>query len=213
MTEEITGLVYDIQGFSVQDGPGIRTTVFLKGCPLRCPWCHSPESQSFKPQLSWISMRCIGTEVCQERCIKACSKNAIEKGKMGVNTQTQQPIQYIHVNRTLCDDCGECTSVCHPHAIYTCGERYTVEEIMKKVRADKSFFEHSGGGVNLENELPAGHPQVEGGLAVVAIPGARGELPGVHTWSPSFSAFASSVRILPCTRLTVLWTVVRDTPR
>jgi len=149
MTEEITGLVYDIQGFSVQDGPGIRTTVFLKGCPLRCPWCHSPESQSFKPQLSWISMRCIGTEVCEERCIKACSKNAIEKGKMGVNTQTQQPIQYIHVNRTICDDCGECTSVCHPHAIYTCGERYTVEDIMKKARADKSFYDHSGGGVTI----------------------------------------------------------------
>jgi len=78
MSQELTGMVYDIQGFSVQDGPGIRTTVFLKGCPLRCPWCHSPESQAFHPQLSWISMRCIGTELCQERCIKALIKFDIQ---------------------------------------------------------------------------------------------------------------------------------------
>ena len=159
MSQELTGMVYDIQGFSVQDGPGIRTTVFLKGCPLRCPWCHSPESQSFKPQLSWISMRCIGTEVCDERCIKACSKKAIEKGAMGTNTQTQQPIQYIHVDRKLCDDCGECVDVCHPHAIYICGQRYTVEDIMKKVRADKTFFEHSGGGVTVSGGEALSQPE------------------------------------------------------
>ena len=62
-----TGRLYDIQGFSVQDGPGIRTTAFLKGCPLRCPWCHSPESQAFYPQLSWVNMRCQGTALCESR--------------------------------------------------------------------------------------------------------------------------------------------------
>ncbi len=149
MSQEIKGMVYDIQGFSVQDGPGIRTTVFLKGCPLRCPWCHSPESQSFKPQLSWISMRCIGTEVCEERCIKACPNNALEYGPIGKNSQTQENIQLVHVKRELCVNCGECAKVCHPHALYICGQEYTVEEIMKKVRADKSFFEFSGGGVTI----------------------------------------------------------------
>ncbi len=149
MSQELTGMVYDIQGFSVQDGPGIRTTVFLKGCPLRCPWCHSPESQAFHPQLSWISMRCIGTELCQERCIKACPKGAIEYGPKGKNSATQEEIQLVHVNRELCDNCGECAKVCHPHALYICGQKYTVEEIMKKVRADKSFFEFSGGGVTV----------------------------------------------------------------
>ena len=90
----IVGKLYDIQGFSVQDGPGIRTTAFLKGCPLRCPWCHSPESQQFYPQLSWIDMRCQGTELCEERCMKACPKNAIEYGKTGKNRQMTHPCGY-----------------------------------------------------------------------------------------------------------------------
>jgi len=149
MSQEITGMIYDIQGFSVNDGPGIRTTVFLKGCPLRCPWCHSPESQKFYPQLSWISMRCIGTEVCQERCIKACPKGALEYGDVGVNSQTQQSVQYIHVKRDLCDNCGKCAEVCYPHALYLCGENYTVDEVLKKVLKDRHFFENSGGGVTI----------------------------------------------------------------
>ena len=147
--EEVSGLLYDIQPFSVQDGPGIRTTVFLKGCPLHCPWCHSPESQAFYPQISWISMRCSGTEVCGESCLKACTKNALEKGDMGVDTLTQTPIQYVHVNRKLCDNCGDCAVDCYPKALSVCGTRYTVEEVMKKVRSDKSFFEFSGGGVTV----------------------------------------------------------------
>ena len=149
MAEEVSGLIYDIQAFSVQDGPGIRTTVFLKGCPLHCPWCHSPESQAFYPQLSWISMRCVGTEVCEESCLKACTKNALEKGAMGVDTATQTPIQYVHVDRKLCDNCGDCVTGCYPKALYICGTRYTVEEVMQKVRPDKSFFDRSGGGVTV----------------------------------------------------------------
>ena len=147
--EQVSGLLYDIQSFSVQDGPGIRTTVFLKGCPLHCPWCHSPESQAFYPQISWISMRCSGTEVCGESCLKACTKGALEKGEMGVNTLTQEPIQYVHVNRKLCDNCGDCAVDCYPKALFVCGTRYTVEEVMKKVRQDKAFFERSGGGVTV----------------------------------------------------------------
>ena len=94
-------------------------------------------------------MRCIGTEVCEERCIEACPKNALEYGPIGKNSQTQEPIQLVHVKRDLCDNCGECAKVCHPHALYIYGQEYTVEEIMKKVRADKSFFEFSGGGVTI----------------------------------------------------------------
>jgi len=80
MEKQLTGRVYDIQGFSVQDGPGIRTTVFLKGCPLRCPWCHSPESQRFYAQLSWMAMRCAGLATCG-KCLNACSKGAISPGQ------------------------------------------------------------------------------------------------------------------------------------
>ena len=149
MPEEIRGMVYDIQPFSVQDGPGIRTTVFLKGCPLRCPWCHSPESQEFFPQLSWISMRCVGTEVCENSCITACTKAALEPGKESADTRTGQAIRLVHVKRELCDNCGDCTKECYPHALFICGESYTVEEIMEKVRPDRSFFRHSGGGVTI----------------------------------------------------------------
>ncbi|MBN1632199.1 MAG: 4Fe-4S cluster-binding domain-containing protein, partial [Thermoleophilia bacterium] len=81
------GIVYDIQGFSVQDGPGIRTTVFLKGCPLRCPWCHSPESQRFDIQLSWRYRKCVGTELCG-LCLSCCPQGAISLGEIGEPVST-----------------------------------------------------------------------------------------------------------------------------
>lgn len=141
----LTGKLYDIQGFSVQDGPGIRTTAFLKGCPLHCPWCHSPESQAFYPQLSWISMRCQGTDACDERCIKACPKDAIELGDTRLDAKTMQDLQMIHVNRDLCDNCGECAKVCHPQALYICGEDYTVDELVARLLQDRKFFKMGGG--------------------------------------------------------------------
>jgi len=107
MPEEIRGMVYDIQPFSVQDGPGIRTTVFLKGCPLRCPWCHSPESQEFFPQLSWISMRCVGTEVCENSCITACTKAALEPGKESADTRTGQAIRLVQNAERVSNICND----------------------------------------------------------------------------------------------------------
>ena len=82
MDREPVGTIYDIQGFSVQDGPGIRTTVFLKGCPLHCPWCHSPESQRFDVQLSWQWRKCVGTEVCG-LCLSCCPQGAISPATPG----------------------------------------------------------------------------------------------------------------------------------
>ena len=175
MSDVITGKVYDIQGFSVQDGPGIRTTVFLKGCPLRCPWCHSPESQAFHSQLSWISMRCLGTERCDERCIKACAKGAIEKGETRLDSLSGKELQMVHVNRKICDNCGDCAKVCHPHALFMCGEDYTVEEIVKKVVADRSFYEHSGGGATISGGEAMSQPKFT--LAVLR----RLKEEGIHT--------------------------------
>ena len=149
MPEEISGMVYDIQPFSVQDGPGIRTTVFLKGCPLRCPWSHSPESQEFYPQISWIPMRCVGTEICESSCLKACPKDALELGDTSIDSKSGETIQLVHVKRDLCDNCGLCAEECYPHALFLCGTRYTVEEIMQKVRPDRAFFNRSGGGVTI----------------------------------------------------------------
>ena len=145
MSEELTGRVYDIQGFSVQDGPGVRTTVFLKGCPLHCPWCHSPESQAFYKQLSWMNMRCQGTELCQSRCIKACPKDALELGPTRKDSKTGEDLQMVHVKRDLCDNCGKCAEVCYPDALYLCGEDYTVDRMMERLLRDKPFFGADGG--------------------------------------------------------------------
>ena len=148
-TENLTGRLYDIQGFSVQDGPGVRTTAFLKGCPLRCPWCHSPESQSFKPQLSWISMRCLGTDACKSRCIKACPENAIELGERRKDATSGEELQMVHVKRESCTDCGLCADKCYAEALYICGEDYTVDALVERLMQDKAFYDRSGGGITI----------------------------------------------------------------
>lgn len=145
---ELTGRVYDIQGFSVQDGPGIRTTVFLKGCPLRCPWCHSPESMEFFKQLSWMSMRCIGIEKCG-KCLESCPKKAISPGETTRHAATQEELRLIRIDREVCDNCGACAEACFPDALYICGEDYTVDRLLERVCKDKAFYEHSDGGVTI----------------------------------------------------------------
>ena len=157
MERPLTGKVYDIQGFSVQDGPGIRTTVFLKGCPLRCPWCHSPESQQFHAQLSWMAMRCAGIEKCG-KCLDACTKRAISPGRVVQHAATQEDIRHVQINRTLCDNCGECAGVCYQKALYICGTDYTVEELVKRVIKDKPFYDNSGGGVTVSGGEPLCQP-------------------------------------------------------
>ena len=151
---EPVGRLYDIQGYSVQDGPGIRTTAFLKGCPLRCPWCHSPESQLYKKQLSWMSIRCLGVDTCRSRCISACHKNAIELGRTRENLADGAEIQMIHVKRNLCDDCGDCAEACFAQALYICGKDYTVSELTERLLQDKSFYDASGGGVTISGGEP-----------------------------------------------------------
>jgi pyruvate formate lyase activating enzyme len=147
-SKALTGKVYDIQAFSVQDGPGIRTTAFLKGCPLVCPWCHSPESQAFYAQLSWIAMRCIGTAKCG-KCVRACRKEAISLGHATKHPASGEEIQHIKIDRTRCDNCGDCAKVCFPGSLYICGTDYTVEELVERVAKDKPFYDKSGGGVTI----------------------------------------------------------------
>ncbi|MFC1840345.1 glycyl-radical enzyme activating protein [Thermodesulfobacteriota bacterium] len=158
MNDEITGKVYDIQGFSVQDGPGIRTTVFLKGCPLRCPWCHSPESQQFHSQLSWISMRCIGIEKCG-KCLDACPENAITSGEITQHMVTKESIQHIRIDRSICDDCGDCAAVCYPDALFMCGTDYNIDDLVEKLSQDMPFYEQSGGGVTISGGEPLSQPE------------------------------------------------------
>jgi len=143
----LTGKIYDIQGFSVQDGPGIRTTVFLKGCPLRCPWCHSPESQMFPTELNWMQVRCLGTDACG-KCLNVCPKGAISIGESTTNAMGE-PITYPDVDKSICDDCGACANACKANALYMCGEDKTVDEVMHRLLRDQPFFEESGGGVTV----------------------------------------------------------------
>ena len=148
------GRLYDIQGYSVQDGPGIRTTAFLKGCPLRCPWCHSPESQLYRKQLSWMSIRCLGIDACKARCLSVCSKNAIEPGKSRTDITSGAEIRMIHVKRELCDDCGDCAETCFAQALYICGKDYTVDELTERLLQDKRYYDTSGGGVTISGGEP-----------------------------------------------------------
>lgn len=148
---EATGLVYDIQGFSVQDGPGIRTTVFLKGCPLRCPWCHSPESQSFLKQISFKKTDCLGIDQCGA-CVKACPRNALVPGAPQETLQGMR--RFPVIDHATCLDCGSCSDACCSKALYLCGDEYTVEAALARVLKDRKFFESSGGGVTLSGGEP-----------------------------------------------------------
>lgn len=135
-----TGLVFDIKRFSIHDGPGIRTTVFLKGCPLHCPWCHNPESQDLKPDVMLRPSRCIG---CQA-CIEVCPEHAISTDKSGT----------VITDRTLCVRCGTCTETCYAEARQRIGEELTVAEVMKIIESDLDFYEESGGGATLSGGEP-----------------------------------------------------------
>lgn len=157
MEQELTGKVYDIQGFSVHDGPGIRTTVFFKGCPLRCPWCHSPESQQFFTQLSWMSARCPGLDTCSN-CIDICRKAAIAPQDGAHDDGSGNLIRRIRIDRSVCDNCGDCVPTCNRRALEMCGTDYTLEALLGRVLKDVAFYEQSGGGVTLSGGEPLCQP-------------------------------------------------------
>ncbi|MCF0121259.1 MAG: glycyl-radical enzyme activating protein [Oscillospiraceae bacterium] len=146
--KELTGKFYDIQGFSVHDGPGIRLTLFMKGCPLRCLWCHSPESQEFPTELNWMEVKCVGVEKCGE-CLHVCPHDAISLGKKKAALTGDGEITLVKVDRHKCDNCGKCAEACTSKALYMCGTDYTVDEIMQRVHRDVPFFKRSGGGVTI----------------------------------------------------------------
>ncbi len=157
MSEEkvLTGKIYDIQEFSVHDGPGIRTTVFLKGCPLRCPWCHSPESQEFFPQVGYTNTKCIGTELCQE-CIKVCPAGAIRPAE---TAEEGSGLIKAVWDRSICLQCASCTKACFPQAFSLIGQDYTVEEVVARLEKSYDYFRSSGGGVTVSGGEPLCQPK------------------------------------------------------
>jgi pyruvate formate lyase activating enzyme len=139
------GRIFDLQRFSIHDGPGIRTTVFLKGCPLHCLWCGNPESISPNPQLSYVADKCIA---CGE-CMKVCKPNAITKDATGKAV----------IDRVLCTNCGDCAPVCDPKALELVGRDAEVDEVIAIVLRDRDYYTQSGGGMTLSGGEPVLQPE------------------------------------------------------
>lgn len=155
-----TGTIFDIERFAVHDGPGIRTTVFLKGCPLRCLWCHNPEGMSRQPQLVFSPQKCIGCGHCMTVCP--------EKVHQLVNGQH-------HIVWERCRACGTCAEGCYAGALELAGRQVTVVEVVEEVLRDRAFYETSGGGMTLSG----GEPLAQYSFTRALLQAAKAE--GVHT--------------------------------
>jgi len=139
----LRGLVFNIQRHSIHDGPGIRTLLFLKGCPMFCEWCSNPESQAFAVELSFDPVKCIGCKACLDACsTKAITKNGDD----------------LLFNRAACTVCGACAEVCYAGARTTEGREMTVEEAVDEVCRDEIFFRRSGGGLTVGGGEPLCQP-------------------------------------------------------
>ena len=145
----LKGLILHLQRFSTEDGPGIRTSVFFKGCPLHCLWCHNPESISIKPQIQWLENRCIGCGTC----IKTCSQVCLTKTEDGVV-----------IDREQCTGCGDCAEACPANAMELLGRQVSLDEIVGELIKDRTYFEKSGGGVTLSGGEPAMQPDFAAAL-------------------------------------------------
>ncbi len=155
-----TGRIFDIQRFSIHDGPGIRTTVFFKGCPLRCLWCGNPESIPPEPSLSYLPEKCIACGACLDRCPKkALSADADGKAV---------------IDRQRCTSCGKCAEVCDPKALQMVGRDMTVAEVLEAVLRDEDYYTESGGGITLSG----GEPLMQGDFAFDLLGEAQAE--GLH---------------------------------
>lgn len=130
----VTGTVLEIQRMSTEDGPGIRTTVFMKGCPMKCLWCHNPESISPKPQIHWVAVRCIGCHSCQD----ICPENALMMTDTG-----------LEIDRGVCTGCGECAEICPTTAIELLGSKWEVTALAKELLKDREYFKQSSGGITI----------------------------------------------------------------
>ena len=142
-SDVLKGVVFNVMRYCVHDGPGIRTTVFLKGCPLRCSWCHNPEGQQSDIQFSFREDRCIRCG----NCFDACPNDAVEK----------QGDRYIP-RRDSCEACGTCIATCYTEARQQVGRELTVDEVVAEILRDRAFFEQSGGGVTFSGGEPLLHP-------------------------------------------------------
>ena len=166
-----SGIVLNIQRFCVHDGPGIRTTVFLKSCPLVCVWCNNPESQESQPQIVFWAERCIECNAC----VAACQRGALEVGAVaeGGASAPGRPARRVLVER--CDLCGNCTDACYSGALERVGRAVTADEVVRAAVEDRLFFDASGGGVTLSGGEPTAQPE----FSRAVLEGCRRA--GIHT--------------------------------
>jgi pyruvate formate lyase activating enzyme len=186
------GVVFNIQRYSTQDGPGIRTVVFLKGCTLRCWWCSNPESQRAHPEVAHSDSLC---NLCQ-LCVSSCKTGAIMVNNRGV-----------HINRKLCTNCGACADVCPLQAIKVYGKEMTVKEVLQEVEKDRGYFQNSGGGVTASGGEPLCQPDFVADLFKSCLD------KGIHTALDTCGCVSTDAleEVLPYTRL-VLFDIKHTDP-
>ncbi len=158
--ETVTGRIFEIQRMSTEDGPGIRTTVFFKGCSLKCVWCHNPESISPRMQLQWIASRCIACRTC----IADCPEKALALSPEG-----------MRVDRAVCNGCGLCAHVCPSTAMEMIGKDWSLNDLLHEVLKDSAYFQQSGGGITVSG----GEPGLQARFVATFLKRLREQ--GVHT--------------------------------
>jgi pyruvate formate lyase activating enzyme len=170
-------LIFDIQRFCLDDGPGIRTVLFFKGCALRCAWCHNPESHQAKREIAFFSHCCIQCYACRETCPKGAILAGPER----------------RIDASLCDSCGNCLDSCMPGALRMIGKTWGTDDLLAEARKDRDFFVSSGGGITLSG----GEPMLQAAFLEDFLPRLMGESIHVTLETCGHFPWADMERIVP----------------